>query len=892
MRGKYLKLLCFLIISFFIIGFGGEVKAEVFYSKGTLNYRPETYFQQFYPSNNANIDAYCINSSKAAPSGYNLTLMNGLIPDYARNGVINILRASQTLNLSAGERYYVTQAAIWYTIYGISYCKTCDGITQGFYNWISTRYSTSWNTLMNARTNVLGSPSLSIGGTDFTLETDGEYLVSKDFSINSQNISGTFNVKIDSGSDGACILYNGNCTTSVDVPGDASFKVRVDTPSSNGEVNARFTVKANTNPASYDLLTYGGLYSSGFQNIVMLTTTSQPISKSQVVKGNYEDTPIDVEVQKIDVDTGKKVAGATLYITDENGSKIGEFISTAEGEANPKVSLPEGNYKLEEYSQPQGYYYNKNTVVFSVVKEGTSLVVKDASDNTISAPVTISFSNKRVPIKFRKVDEQGNPIEGVKFEISASGSGDQSAKTLCAYSDAEGYLTRLCNGETTDGVYTVGIDFGKNGSFHSIHETCESDSCKQYYKGGMGANDFWINNNQVIVYRKNLSVSTSDDGDYPTINIIIKNEHYINISKVDVTGGDEIAGATLRVTDPSITSGDNVIDEWVSTTTSKDITGIVPGHKYRLTEILPSEGYTNIIDFVRNVNSIDFIMDEDGNVTTYDIISGEEITDLTGTEYELLIKNDYTKTVFSKTSAVSGKEIAGSNLKVCTEASYNAAKDSTGDGNNCTPDKPEWSWTSEEGKTYTIEALSAGSYYLIEELAPEGYVKQTNAANFEVKADGTITKVEMKNEPTKVVISKKDITTGEEVPGATIKICTLDDYKKDGSDCKPGREDLEWVSGTESKKIEALPFGDYVLIETLPSEGYDEGMIIDGNLMTAYEFTISQENNNIKIDVYNQLLTNVPSTGISTLNLFAIGGLMVFAGYETIKIYRRKALNN
>ena len=102
MRGKYLKLLCFLIISFFIIGFGGEVKAEVFYSKGTLNYRPETYFQQFYPSNNANIDAYCINSSKAAPSGYNLTLMNGLIPDYARNGVINILRASQTLNLSAG----------------------------------------------------------------------------------------------------------------------------------------------------------------------------------------------------------------------------------------------------------------------------------------------------------------------------------------------------------------------------------------------------------------------------------------------------------------------------------------------------------------------------------------------------------------------------------------------------------------------------------------------------------------------------------------------------------------------------------------------------------------------------------------------------------------------
>ena len=37
---------------------------------------------------------------------------------------------------------------------------------------------------------------------------------------------------------------------------------------------------------------------------------------------------------------------------------------------------------------------------------------------------------------------------------------------------------------------------------------------------------------------------------------------------------------------------------------------------------------------------------------------------------------------------------------------------------------------------------------------------------------------------------------------------------------------------------------------------------------------------------------NAPNTGLSTLNLFAIGGLMVLAGYETIKIYRRKALND
>ena len=898
MRGK-LKLLCFLIISFFMIGIGG-VKAEVFYTHtpgDSLHYRPETYFQWFYPASNSNIDAYCINSSKAAPSGYNLTLMPGLVPSYAKDAVINILRASQNLNLSAGERYYVTQAAIWYTIYGISYCEHCDGITQGFYNWLTTYYSTSWNTLMNARNSNIDNPTLSISGTDFTLETDGDKLVSKDFSVNAQNITGTFNVKIDSGSEGACILYNNDCTTSVDVPADASFKIRVDAPSSNGEVNAKFTVKANTNPVSYDLLTYGGLYTSGFQNLVMLTTTPQPIAKSQIVKGNYEDTPIDVEVQKIDADTGKKVAGATLYITDENGSEIGEFTSTAEGEANPKIALPAGNYKLKESAAPVGYYHSTAEVNFSIVKEGTQLVAKDASNNTLSDPVTISFSDERVKIKFRKVDEQGNPIAGIKFEIYASGtSSEPSWKTLCAYSDADGYLTQPCSGDEdtgnvhSDGLYTIGVDFGQNGRFHLIHETCESDSCAEYHKRGI-ANDFWINKSQVILYSHDLSVSKDSDTN-PIITLTIKNQHYIKIKKTDITGGDEVEGATLRVTDPAITDGDNVIDEWVSTKYDHEILGIIPGHKYRLTEILPSDGYTNVIDFVQNVNSIDFVMDKNGNVTTYDIITGAEIKDLKGTDYELLIKNDYTKTVFSKTSAVTGEEIAGAKLKVCTEASYNLAKQNTGDGNNCTPDKDEWSWTSEKDKTYTIEALAAGKYYLVEEIAPVGYVKQTNSASFEVKADGTITKVEMTNEPTKVTISKKDITTGEEVPGAQIKICTAESYKNDGKDCKPDSDELSWTSGTEAKVIEALPFGDYVLIETLPAPDYQEGMIIDGDLMTAYEFSISQDNGNIKIDVYNQVLTKVPSTGISTLNLFAIGGLMVFAGYETIKIYRRKALNN
>ena len=81
------------------------------------------------------------------------------------------------------------------------------------------------------------------------------------------------------------------------------------------------------------------------------------------------------------------------------------------------------------------------------------------------------------------------------------------------------------------------------------------------------------------------------------------------------------------------------------------------------------------------------------------------------------------------------------------------------------------------------------------------------------------------------------------------------------------------------------------MVETQRPEGFQEGMIIDGELVNEYAFSVSNEISELEIDAYIQVM-NAPNTGISTLNLFAIGGLMVFAGYETIKIYRRKALNN
>ena len=904
MKGKftYLKLLCCLFISIFIFGFGGEVRAETFNSHGLLKYRSygSGYSQFFWIYDVSNgQDAYCLDSNIDWYGG-NITMQeNGsYLSNNVKNQIINILKKSDSLSWpSNGEKYYVTQAAIWVARHGYQF--NGRGVSTNFASWLSSNYPQQWEALLNSRGDTVVEPELRINGSSNELTAVDDKMISSDFSISASGIKGNYTVTANGGNN-ACILYNGDCAASKEIPVNANFKIRVDKPSDpNGTVDASFTVVPKSAPSIYDLKMYSG---SGPQPVGMITSTSKSISLTQNVKGNYTNTT-SVFIQKVDSETGNKVAGAILRVVDSENNVYGEFTSTAEGVNNPEIKLTAGDYSLVEQTQPDGYYHNDARVDFTVTSGG-----EVQQNGSVVSNATISIENDRIKVKFRKVDYKGNPVEGVKIKIynPSMVEANEANAILCAITDSNGYLTRECSGADktnnvkANGEYTFGIDFGKfNAEIYHVKEYCESDSCKKYVDSDglsydfQGYNGFHVSNKGRLIYSTNRNLKV-EDGNIITITMV--NTYHLNISKVDITSGAEIEKANLVVTDPSITNGDNIIDEWESGTEPYTIRGIVPGHKYRLTETDASAGYSYAIEFVKMVNSVDFIMDEDGNVTTYDIVTGEKIDNLVGTKYELIVKNQYTKTVFSKTSAVTGEEIPGAKLKVCTSENYRATAEATGDGNKCdafvhpfTKEKVEW--VSEAGVSKIIDALPAGKYYLVEELAPVGYIKQTNSVSFNVLEDGTVTKVELKNEPTKVIVTKKDISNEEEIPGAHIKICTLDSYNENGKECTAGDEAWEWISDDKPHEIDALPFGDYVLIETLPAPEYEEGMIINGDLVTAYEFSISEENSLVKIDVYNKLLVDVPSTGISTLNLFAIGGLMVFAGYETIKIYRRKALN-
>ena len=109
---------------------------------------------------------------------------------------------------------------------------------------------------------------------------------------------------------------------------------------------------------------------------------------------------------------------------------------------------------------------------------------------------------------------------------------------------------------------------------------------------------------------------------------------------------------------------------------------------------------------------------------------------------------------------------------------------------------------------HRMEKLPAGKYTLTEVTAPDGYAI-AERVEFEVLPTGDVQTFEMFDDIIKVKISKVDITTNEELPGAELVI-------KD----KDGNEIDRWISTNKPHYVEKIPAGDYTLTEITAPSGY------------------------------------------------------------------------
>ena len=268
----------------------------------------------------------------------------------------------------------------------------------------------------------------------------------------------------------------------------------------------------------------------------------------------------------------------------------------------------------------------------------------------------------------------------------------------------------------------------------------------------------------------------------PTLEVIeitkeVENQPTVTeITKTDITGEKEVEGATLQV----MNEDGEVVEEWVSAAEPHVIYALAPGNYTLHEESAPTEdGYVRAED-------VAFTVEETGEIQ------------------QVSMKDDYTKVEISKTDITGEEEIEGAHLQILDK-----------DGEVV----EEWTSTKEP---HLIEYLPVGEYTLHEESAPteSGYVRAEDVT-FTVEETGEIQQVSMKDDHTKVEISKTDITVEQEIEGAHLQILTPD-----------GEVVEEWTSEKESHLVEYLAPGDYILHE----ESAPEGFLIAADV----EFTVEE----------------------------------------------------
>lgn len=132
----------------------------------------------------------------------------------------------------------------------------------------------------------------------------------------------------------------------------------------------------------------------------------------------------------------------------------------------------------------------------------------------------------------------------------------------------------------------------------------------------------------------------------------------------------------------------------------------------------------------------------------------------------------------------------------------------------------------------------ATTYEYAEVAAPAGYVVDRTVSPVTVAEDGRVEGdgdhlVIVADEPTKVDVSKVEVTGGPEVPGARLTVTDASGNVVD-----------EWVSGDEPHRIEALVPGEYTLTETMTPRDHD--------MASEVTFTVTEDGSVAPVEMVDE----------------------------------------
>ena len=490
------------------------------------------------------------------------------------------------------------------------------------------------------------------------------------------------------------------------------------------------------------------------------------------------------------------------------------------------VTLPLGGYHIEETKPPYGYIGTTESydVTFAWDNErndvvmATSIAKVDGAASSQSFEVvrskdanadfteqqTLKFYNDREKAKVGvyKVDsETGNYLAGAVFNLyTADDIYSADGKLLFA----AGELVATSPETGADGYTYFDCDIPIRGEYYgsSIRKDATTNSGNYIVKELRAPLGYYVN-------EEPMEVTFTYDGQAVMVldNTCSNKPTEMWVSKRDLTNDEELPGATLAIKD---TDG-NTVTTWVSTDEPHRVTGLHFGESYTLTEIRAADGYAL-------ADNITFCLiqksDEDGNpleecevyyLTTKNILFWKWDDWKLLDDATVIMQDDITKVQISKKDLTTNEELPGAELIITDEKGSEIDR-----------------WISTDAPHY-MEKLPAGKYTLTEVTAPDGYAI-AERMEFEVLPNGEVQTFEMFDDTIKVKISKVDITTNEELPGAELVI-------KD----KDGTEIDRWISTNGPHYVEKMPAGDYTLTEITAPNGYKVAESIDFTVLPTGE---------------------------------------------------------
>ena len=589
------------------------------------------------------------------------------------------------------------------------------------------------------------------------------------------------------------------------------IKVRKENTAQKGKISVRKTGDIFTSVA-----TASSAYTNENGEMIVNPTTYTPVFASGNLSGAVFQVIAVEDIVTLD-GTTRAYAGDVVseITTDENGY----------AETEP---LYLGKYEVREIKAPEGYVQNNEPKDVELTYAGQEFEVRDT--------VNTAFENEyqSVRISLSKVMENDELFEiygkdyytSVRFGLFAAEDITAADGTVIP---ADGLLSEVSLDEDMTAKFDVQIPFGR-------YYVKEISTDEHYVLGG---EKYLVNFEYMGQDIQNVDI---DCGQF--VNLLKRGR--IEGHKVDDKSEPlENAVFGLFTADCVKFSRDTAIMTAVSDENGYFEFDEIPYGEYIVREIEAPTGY---------------------------ILSGESYPVTVCEDGETITIRTVNKPITVEVSKVDvyGEELIGADMQL-----------ENADGEII----DEW---ISDGTNHIVTELPAGDYTLKEIAAPDGYVIATDI-EFEVFADGTIKirnvdstaisedgnpLIVMVDDTTKVKISKRDITTDKELPGATLQIIDED-----------GNVVEEWVSADEAHLVEGklIAGKEYTLRETIAPDGYE--------IANEIRFTVNEDGSVTEVVMYDEhtpdletpptVIIDIPHTGVSADNsaelyLVATAVIMVF----------------